>query len=144
MAFDLAEWLDGHSSLLRALLLEGQRLELDVPKGLPVFADPQSLDQILQNLVTNARDAMAAAGLLRISACASPSMVRLEVRDDGPGIPSDHMAHVFEPFFTTKPSGTGLGLASVRNLVLQNHGTIHVESGAGQGTTFVIDLPSHS
>lgn len=141
VAFNLTAWMNDQATLLRALLLEGQRLELALAPDLRVLADPQSLDQILQNLVSNAREAMGPTGTLRIQATPSVGHARLEVRDDGPGIPPEHMASLFEPFFTTKPSGTGLGLATVRNLMLQNHGTIHVESGAGQGTAFILELP---
>lgn len=144
-AVDLSDWIEERRSLLQALLQPSQQLDLEVQTHLRVFVDPQSLDQILQNLVSNARDAMTPKGTLHIVARASTSastpMVRLDVRDDGPGIPADHLADVFEPFFTTKPSGTGLGLATVRNLILQNHGTIHVESGVGKGTTFTLELP---
>ncbi|MBK8791503.1 MAG: sensor histidine kinase [Holophagaceae bacterium] len=80
-------------------------------------------------------------GTLRIVAEHRTGMVRLEVQDDGPGIPSTQLEHLFEPFYTTKPSGTGLGLATVRNLVLQNRGAIQVESAPGRGTVFSIDLP---
>ncbi len=141
IALCLTDWLDSRNGLLRAILGPDQRLELQVASDLHVFVDPQSLDQILQNLTSNARDAMDPMGTLHILASSQSRGIRLEVRDDGPGIPSEHMTHLFEPFFTTKPSGTGLGLATVRNLVLQNHGTIQVESGAGQGTAFIIDLP---
>jgi signal transduction histidine kinase len=68
--------------------------------------------------------------------------VKLEIRDDGPGIPAEHKTRMFEPFFTTKPNGTGLGLATVRNLVVQNRGTIRIESQSGQGTAFHIELPA--
>jgi signal transduction histidine kinase len=137
----LTDWLDSRKSLLGAILGPEQRLECLVAPDLQVHIDPQSLDQILQNLVSNARDAMGPLGTLQILADAHPKGVRLEVRDDGPGIPSEHMANLFEPFFTTKPTGTGLGLATVHNLVLQSHGTVQVESSPGMGTTFIIDLP---
>ncbi|MFN7958617.1 MAG: HAMP domain-containing sensor histidine kinase [Holophagaceae bacterium] len=137
----LSSWLAGQDGLWRALLRPGQRLEVQAQEGLWVLVDPASLDQILQNLVSNARDAMASGGTLRITAAPGPGVTRLEVADDGPGVPPDQLDHLFEPFFTTKPSGTGLGLATVRNLVLQNRGTIQVESRPGQGTVFAIDLP---
>jgi signal transduction histidine kinase len=140
-AFSLTDWMDSRAGLLKAIMLEGQHLELQVEPGLQVFADPQSLDQILQNLVSNARDAIGPKGTLRILAAAQSGIARMEVRDDGPGISPDQMVQVFEPFFSTKPSGTGLGLATVRNLILQNHGTIRVESVVGLGTTFIIELP---
>lgn len=111
-------------------------------EGLQVLADTQSLDQILQNLVSNARDALGSGGTIRIAARPWSDGGRIEVQDDGPGIPADQLDQLFEPFYTTKPSGTGLGLATVRNLVLQNQGAIQVESAPGQGTIFSIDLPA--
>ncbi|MBP1773314.1 MAG: kinA [Holophagaceae bacterium] len=141
MPFCLTDWLGTRSSLLRALLRPEQNLIIRSAPNLTVFADPQSLDQILQNLVSNARDAMGPTGTLTMTLRAASSYAQVEVRDDGPGFPPEHMAHLFEPFFTTKPSGTGLGLATVRNLVHQNRGTIRVESGEGRGTAFFIDLP---
>jgi signal transduction histidine kinase len=140
-AFCLTDWLEARSTLLRALLQPGQRLVLASAPPLHVFADPQSLDQILQNLVSNARDAMGPTGTLSLTLRAHAGQVQVEVRDDGPGFPPEHMARLFEPFFTTKPSGTGLGLATVRNLVQRNQGTIRVESGPGQGTACFIELP---
>ncbi|MBK7292621.1 MAG: HAMP domain-containing histidine kinase [Holophagaceae bacterium] len=137
----LPQWLADQEELWRALLGPGQRLAIQAGEELWVLADPQSLDQILQNLVSNARDAMGPEGTLRIVAEHRTGMVRLEVQDDGPGIPSAQLEHLFEPFYTTKPSGTGLGLATVRNLVLQNRGAIQVESAPGRGTVFSIDLP---
>lgn len=140
-AFCLTDWLHARSSLLGALLNPGQSLAIQAAPRLEVLADPQSLDQILQNLVSNARDAMGPAGTLNLVLSTDAGRVQVEVRDDGPGLPPDHMARLFEPFFTTKPSGTGLGLATVRNLVHQNQGTIRVESKPGRGTAFFIELP---
>lgn len=141
-AFDFTGWLESRGPLLQALLQHGQRLELEVAAGLHVMGDPQSLDQILQNLATNARDAMAPAGRLRIRAWRHQTAIHLEIGDDGPGIPPEHLSRMFEPFFTTKPHGTGLGLATVRNLVVQNRGAIRIESAPGRGTTFHIELPA--
>ncbi|HLP30232.1 MAG TPA: HAMP domain-containing sensor histidine kinase [Geothrix sp.] len=142
MPFCLTDWMGTRSGLLRALLGPGQNLIIRSAPQVAVVADPQSLDQVLQNLVSNARDAMGPAGTLTITLGAGPGQALVEVRDDGPGFPPEHMARLFEPFFTTKPSGTGLGLATVRNLVHQNRGTIRVESGEGQGTAFFIGLPA--
>jgi signal transduction histidine kinase len=141
-AFSLEEWFAAHRGLLSTLLHPGQRLILQSQGDPGVFVDPQSLDQILQNLVSNARDAMGPDGTLRIQAEGLPDLVRITVQDDGSGLPPDQLEHLFEPFFTTKPSGTGLGLATVRNLVAQNRGTIRVDSAPGQGTAFTLELPT--
>jgi len=138
----LPQWLAEQEGLWRAILHPGQRLELQAVEDLWVEADARSLDQILQNLVSNARDAMGPEGTLRISAGLRSGTVGLDVQDDGPGIPPGQLDQLFEPFYTTKPSGTGLGLATVRNLVLQNRGTIQVESTPGRGTVFSIELPA--
>lgn len=139
---DLGPWLAGQAGLWRALLRPGQRLEIQAKEGLRVLVDAQSLDQILQNLVSNARDAVGREGVIRIAARPWSEGGRIDVQDDGPGMPADQLDQLFEPFYTTKPSGTGLGLATVRNLVLQNRGAIQVESTPGQGTVFSIDLPA--
>ena len=70
-----------------------------------------------------------------------PRHVVIEVRDDGGGIPPDVVPHIFDPYFTTKEKGTGLGLATVRDLVTEHGGTITVESEVGRGSTFTVTLP---
>jgi signal transduction histidine kinase len=141
-AFDFTAWMVARGALFQALLRPGQRQVVEVAPDLHLVADPQSLDQIFQNLVANARDAMGPEGTLTLRAEAGPGVVRVEVRDDGPGIPPEHSARMFEPFFTTKPNGTGLGLATVRNLVVQNRGSIRIESEPGRGTAFHVELPA--
>jgi PAS domain S-box-containing protein len=128
------------------------------PAGL-VRADRSQIEQVLLNLVVNARDAMPNGGKLTIEATeallddafrqvregdASPgSYVSLAVRDTGTGITPDVQARMFEPFFTTKPAGTGtgLGLASVYGIVRQSDGCISVTSEINRGTTFEVFLP---
>ena len=124
----------------------------------PVRIDPSQLDQILTNLVVNARDAMAGPGTLTIAtenlavdqARASNfeggvagDFVAMTVADTGCGMDADTLMQVFEPFFTTKPpgEGTGLGLSTVYGTVKQNGGAVEVESEPGRGTTFRIFLP---
>lgn len=116
---------------------------------LPTIAgDPHQLQQVLINLVNNACQAVAAAngrGTLRVASGLGPdrATIRITVADDGPGIPSDHLARIFEPFFTTKPAGqgTGLGLPIAKGIVAEHGGAIEVESEPGRGTTFVLTLP---
>ncbi len=118
---------------------------------LEVVADRGQLEQILLNLAANARDAMPGGGSLelemrRATSEESPGphdYAWLEVRDDGEGMDSGTLAQAFEPFFTTKPSGkgTGLGLASVHNIVTSAGGTVRLESQPGQGTRVILQLP---
>jgi CheY-like chemotaxis protein len=113
-----------------------------------VHADPGQLEQVIVNLVVNARDAMPTGGTLTIATengrGADDGMVRLIVRDTGTGMSAATQARIFEPFFTTKDPGrgTGLGLATVYGIVAQSGGRVAVESAIGVGTTFVILLPA--
>jgi PAS domain S-box-containing protein len=124
----------------------------------PVEADAAMIEQVLTNLVLNARDAIPGAGEITVSldvtvisretAAQNPeaqtgSAVCLSVSDTGVGIPAEQLARIFEPFFTTKPTGrgTGLGLAVVHGIVQQHKGWITVDSTPGQGTTFRIYFP---
>jgi signal transduction histidine kinase len=115
---------------------------VDTP--LMVRASPKHIDQTLVNLVLNARDALPNKGWIRIDVSAIASGVRIQVQDNGQGMPPEVKDRLFEPFFTTKEpgKGTGLGLASVRSVMTELQGHIHVESVQGQGTTFTIDLPA--
>ncbi len=138
--------------MLSRLLPESVVIELDLDPwtGL-VRADPGNMEQVLVNLVINARDALPDGGTIRIETRRVPatpdravSVALLRVVDDGIGMDSETRARLFEPFFTTKPSGegTGLGLAVVYGIVTQSAGTIRVESERGKGTTFEVALPT--
>ena len=146
-------------NLFRRLLGEDIRLVLDVPSTLwPVKIDIGQLEQIILNLVVNARDAMPRGGKLVIStgnlALESPladreltippgRYVTLQVLDNGCGIDESLLSRIFEPFFTTKEKGkgTGLGLATVYGIVKQSGGYIRVQSTQGVGTSFTVYLP---
>ena len=156
---DLNDAIATTAKMLKRML--GETIEMQVKLAAqPLFlrADAGMLDQVLMNLVVNARDAMPNGGRLIIetsgveldglavaqSVQARPGpFVRLSVSDNGGGIPSDILPQIFEPFFTTKPvgKGTGLGLATVFGIVHQHQGWINVYSAVGQGTTFRIYLP---
>lgn len=119
------------------------KLVLDLaPEALFVKLDPGQLEQVITNLTVNARDAMPAGGTVTVSTRMVGDKVGLFVRDTGIGMTPETVAEIFEPFFTTKgANGTGLGLATVREIVNRAGGTIHVGSRVGEGTEFRILLP---
>lgn len=124
----------------------GIELVMDVPEHLPsIRVDPMQIEQAVLEIVSNALDAMPAAGRLRIVASVAsdrgPDQLLLEVSDTGPGIPEAALASVFEPFFTTREEGTGLGLAIAKRYVEQNGGRLEIESRQGSGTTVRLRLP---
>jgi len=110
-----------------------------------VHGAADQLKQVLVNLLLNAIEAAAPGGrvAIRKSDIAAPSgrLCRIEVEDTGGGIPPHLHDSIFEPFFTTKPGGTGLGLSIARRIVVEHEGCIYVQSAAGEGSRFCIDLP---
>jgi signal transduction histidine kinase/ActR/RegA family two-component response regulator len=128
---------------------ENIRVQLDLDPVLPfVHGDAGQLQQVLMNLMSNARQAIEGqgkGGTIRVKTKRiGEKRVLLEVSDDGPGIPQAIQARIFDPFFTTKPAGagTGLGLAIVLGIVREHGGTLHLTSNLGQGTVFSIELPA--
>jgi len=110
-----------------------------------VHGDSNALQQVVMNLVTNARDALGSGGVITLETSLVPgrsAMARLTVRDNGPGISPDVLPRIFDPFYTTKTEGTGLGLSISYGIVRDHKGTIDVESLPGQGTTFILTFPS--
>jgi PAS domain S-box-containing protein len=159
---DLGETLRSATSMLRELVGADIELVVEIDDGLwPVRVDPAQVDQILVNLCVNARDAIVKDGCGTITVRATnaerllPSGdantaerregVTLTVRDDGTGIPAEHLEQIFEPFFSTKQARhcVGLGLATVYGIVEQNGGDIRVTSEVGGGAAFEIWLPRH-
>jgi signal transduction histidine kinase/ActR/RegA family two-component response regulator len=146
--------------MLRRLIKENIQFSLVLDPQLDrVKADPGQIEQIVLNLVVNARDAMPNGGNLRIQTKnvekspsqagpgTSPSrFVLLEVTDTGTGMDQQTQAHMFEPFFTTKAvgKGTGLGLATVYGIVKQSNGHIEVQSALGRGSSFQVYLPTEA
>jgi signal transduction histidine kinase len=133
---------------------DGIALRVQVQQDLFVSVDPIQLEQVLLNLLINARHAMLGkGGSLTIKASAVeeqglPTEVRLQVIDTGPGIPEKVLPKIFQPFFTTKGTarrgeakGSGLGLAICREIIEHHRGRIEVQSVMGKGTTFTIYLP---
>jgi PAS domain S-box-containing protein len=156
---DLNALVGNVAPILRRLI--GEHIELIIALGVepgPVMADPGQLDQVIVNLVVNARDAMPEGGMVRIAVerLRVSEVVRhdqghvpageystLTVQDSGCGLDQTTLRRIFEPFFTTKEvgKGTGLGLSTVHGIVHQTGGHIGVDSIAGRGTTFTIYLP---
>lgn len=131
------------------------RFDLAISPDVPdITADAHQLRQAFANLISNAFEAMDGKGSVGVKATliqgdvepldgtpALPASVRIELKDDGPGISADDLERIFSPFFTTKPQGTGLGLAIVRKMVNAHDGRIHASSAPGRGTTFTVTLP---
>jgi two-component system cell cycle sensor histidine kinase/response regulator CckA len=144
------------TEVFKRLLGSAIHLHLNLDPSLPpIQVDPQSIEQVLLDLVANARDAMPAGGHLTLSTTRvagdalvaelpTGRAVRLSVSDTGRGMDDGTLTQVFEPFFTTKEvgQGTGLSLASAYGLVKQCGGHLTVSSQPGQGTTFTLTLPS--
>lgn len=144
---DLNEVIDRCVKLVQHKMEMGDiQLNLDLSTDLPpVHCDPAQIEQVVLAMVINAIDAMPRDGNLWISTRAQESDIELVIRDDGIGIPEEHLPHIFEPFYTTKDAGgSGLGLAISQNIVERHGGQIEVRSAPGQGTTFRIVLPVDS
>lgn len=161
---DLGPFIKEAVKVLQRTIPENISLFIEIdPDEYIVEADPTRIQQVLMNLVVNARDAMPEGGVLRVGITSTiihekdedaniptPGMTPgkwfcLSVKDTGTGIPEDIMPHIFEPFFTTKAAGkgTGLGLSQVWGIVKQHEGYVHVESSIGEGTEFLVYLPIH-
>ena len=156
---DPAAILTNLQPLLRRLIGEKVDLRWAIADGLPrVLADASALEQIVVNLVLNARDALPDGGRIDVRATArefasasqsghaearAGRFLAIEVADTGGGISPEILPRIFEPFFTTKEvgKGTGLGLSTVYSLVHQHHGWIDVRTTVGQGTTFTVFQP---
>jgi CheY-like chemotaxis protein/anti-sigma regulatory factor (Ser/Thr protein kinase) len=156
---DLRESLDNLDKMLRRIIGEHIRLQIQCAENLPpVFADAVSFEQIVLNLAVNARDAMPRGGPLTITVesvmidakyqerepdAVIGAFIRLSVADEGCGMDETVRKKIFEPFFTTKEvgKGTGMGLATVDGIVQQHQGWIEVESKPGVGSVFKVFLP---
>lgn len=142
--FDAAAAVDALQPMLRQLLEARIVLRCAVPATpAPIRFERSQFDLMLLNLASNSRDAIADRGHFDIAVSSEDEGTVIEVADDGHGMPAEVAAQVFEPFYSTKPadSGTGLGLAVVRDLVVRAGGRIQVHSTVGVGTRFRIVLP---
>jgi len=160
---DLGDALSDLTMLLRRLIGEKVKLETVHSRDLwPVKVDVSQFEQVIVNLVVNARDAMIATGgtvtirtftvpaaevrTIRAEIMPITDYTAFSVKDSGTGIPPDVLGKIFEPFFTTKEvgKGTGLGLSTVYGIVKQSGGFIFADSELGKGTEFIIYLPVHA
>ncbi len=158
---DLRDTLSDLTHLLNRLV--GEKVTLSVqhdPALRPILADKRQLEQVIMNLVVNARDAMPGGGTIRIetegrtlteemlrdrAVVPKGDYVMVRVRDDGVGIPAESLTKIFEPFYTTKRTGegTGLGLSTAYGIIKQTGGFIFVDSVIEAGTTFTLLFPAH-
>jgi len=143
---DLSQLVRGLARMLPRLLGSNVRLEVDASEPATVQASPAGLQQIVLNLAVNARDALADGGFIRLRVHAEPDeagsgYVCLIAEDNGIGMDAETQTRIFEPFFTTKANGTGLGLATVRELVTRYGGSIAVNSRPRAGSRFEVRFP---
>ena len=148
---DLVKSIKSTLNLLRPELKHRVTLELALEPVPPIRGNAAQLNQVVMNLVLNAAQAIDGEGTIRVStqpvapAERAPGL-RLTVSDTGRGIPPEHRGKIFDPFFTTRKDrggagGTGLGLSIVHSIIESHKGTVEVDSTAGRGTTFTIELP---
>lgn len=117
-------------------------IRVETAAALPsVSVDPEQIRQVLLNLVINAIQAMSKPGRITLRAAQESDYVRIEVEDEGAGIPSDDLERIFDPFFTTRSSGTGLGLSIAYQIVNQHGGHIAARKNPERGMTFTVTLP---
>ncbi|MFO0617390.1 MAG: ATP-binding protein [Polyangiaceae bacterium] len=147
--------------VLERLIGEDVTLTFDVASGCVIEADRSQVEQVLMNLVMNARDAMTEGGTIEVQLTQRPreldagsrvpstgevdaarDYVVLTVRDEGTGMSEATLARIFDPFFTTKEQGHGLGLSTVYGIARQLGGTVQVKSAPGEGSTFSVFLPT--
>lgn len=155
-AVPVAEWLEELRMPLVTMIGSGTPLDVTVGgRSVCAFIDRTLMDQVLTNLVLNARDAAAGHGTIRVAVSApapgarfsfaaveNPERyVHLTVTDQGGGIAPEHVPHIFDPLFTTKRGGTGLGLAVVQQIVTSHGGLVFVETELGRGTTIHLFIP---
>jgi signal transduction histidine kinase/CheY-like chemotaxis protein/ABC-type amino acid transport substrate-binding protein len=155
---DLNEQIENSTMMLKRIIGEGTTLEFNpYPKQLPILADPNQIDQAIINLCINARDAIdhsngkiiLTSSLQQGEATHNTPVtqsISLEISDNGCGIPEEIIEEIFEPFFTTKEKdkGTGLGLASVNDIIIRHGGRINIDSQVGVGTTIHLNFPVYN
>jgi PAS domain S-box-containing protein len=147
-AFNPALAISEMAPLLRRLVGSGCELEFHLADGVPeVHMPPHQFEQVVMNLVVNARDAVEATGrsgviTVRVDPGTDPGGVRIRVIDDGVGMPEEVREQVFDPFYTTKTHGSGIGLHTVRLLAEGMGGAVAVRTAPGKGSIFTVSLPA--
>ncbi|CAA9299114.1 Two-component system sensor histidine kinase [uncultured Leptolyngbya sp.] len=141
---DVHDGLEDTLRLFSYKLKQGIKVQRFYDRSLPkIVAYGSELNQVWTNLIDNAIDAIAGAGVIELATSSNGNHIQVQITDSGPGIPQEIQSRIFEPFFTTKPvgKGTGLGLDAVRRIVENRHqGTIALESSPGK-TSFTVCLP---
>lgn len=145
LATDIKDYLYDVVEFIEPELTAGQvkvRFEI-ADHDYPVLIDRRQMEQVLQNLIFNARDAMENGGLIKIKTSEDEYHILIEIEDDGPGIDPELQEKVFDAFYTTKEHGTGLGLGICRRIVSEHQGVLAMESPVknGRGTCFLLSLP---
>lgn len=148
---DLIELVENVLTLTEKDLMKYRVKVEKVYEGQPIAAViPSQMEQVLINLILNARQAMTKGGTIRLEvaeSCEEENLAEIRVSDTGCGIAPEKLRHIFDPFFTTKDpdeeghGGTGLGLSICRQIIENHQGRIRVESQVGKGTTFTLKLP---
>ena len=141
--------VDSVVTILRSRLSQAAvEVEVSIDPGLTLECHQVGINQVFMNLISNSIDAMKQSGgkILVAATSLSDELVRIEVSDNGSGIPNDVLERIFDPFFTTKEvgKGTGLGLHIVQKEIERHNGIISIKSEVNKGTKFTIDLPKHS
>lgn len=139
---DFGQIVHRNEGLLRTFIREDTQFNINiVDEPLYVLSDPIELEQLVLNLVLNARDSIDPDGEISVSLVGEVDSVKLVVCDDGPGIPEDRRKWVFQPFHTTRPEGTGLGLATVERITKSAGGQITIGEGINGGALVTVRLP---
>ena len=120
-----------------------ENIKINLPQeDVGMLCDPNSIEVVFENLLVNAKQAMRESqGTITIRTATEEGLLTIEIGDTGPGIAEDDLPKIFDPLFTTKQEGTGLGLASCKNIIGQPGGSLEVRTKLGSGTTFTIKLP---
>ena len=119
------------------------RLEAALDSNLgPIDGDPERLQQVVWNLLSNALKCTPEGGRLEITLERQDRLARIAVSDTGRGMSKTELDKAFDDFYTTKQGGTGLGLSIVRRLVLDSNGSLKVETEPGEGSRFIVEIPA--